>query len=202
MPVWSPDGRLLATIAPGSVLTGERAVVKVWEVAFPTSTHPLHVRIDSLSFSLDGKRLAVDGRIWEVAEDHDRPLLSPSLHKTESNWAAFDAAGRLWAANSLQAPFKLRQLIPREQPISLTDPSDRVYRLGISPDGKTLVAAAGNALRPKKFWNPNEWNIRIGTWRRGNNGRPGTRKPANPFQRSPSVPTASKRLSAPLMGIF
>ena len=108
MPVWSPDGRLLATIAPGSVLTGERAVVKVWEVAFPTPTYLLHAPIDSLSFSLDGKRLAVHGRIWEVAEDHDRPASVALVAQDGKQLGRIrrrrPALGRQLASGAFQAP--------------------------------------------------------------------------------------------------
>jgi WD40 repeat protein len=154
-PVWSGDGRFLATIARGTVhhpdghsaSTHDRAVVKVWEVADPAPTYVLRSQIDALSFSPDGKRLAANGTIWDVARNHDRLLLRSSAQKTPGNWTGFDGAGRLWAATLIQPgsqlPFKLWQWTPQERAVPLSPGVSRVDRLAISPDGKTLVMAVG-----------------------------------------------------------
>ena len=85
VPIWSPDGRHLATIGratipwtSGSSVSGDDANVKVWEVAAPIPTYRQDKAIASISSPADSRRLAVGDQLWEVvshpAPRHLRPL--------------------------------------------------------------------------------------------------------------------------------
>jgi serine/threonine protein kinase/WD40 repeat protein len=148
-PVWSGQGRLLATIAPGEVKVpwgsaglnnGVNGIVKVWEIAPPTPTYMLPTAVDTLSLSPDGKHLAAglsasrDGTpltgkavVWDVIQDHARTLLRPSEQKIDGHLALFAGAGQLWVADlnnpyvwgQKERPLELRQLAPEVRDLLL-----------------------------------------------------------------------------------
>ena len=68
----TPNGRFLVTIASGLMghaFSPKEAVIKVWEVADPTPTYRQNGPVVALSWSGDGRRLAVDDSLWSVRGD-------------------------------------------------------------------------------------------------------------------------------------
>ncbi|MBV9124096.1 MAG: protein kinase, partial [Planctomycetes bacterium] len=175
-PLWSGDGRFLATIALGTVhypdghsVTYDRAVVKGWEVADPTPAYGLRSSIDSLSLSPEGKRLAANGTILDVAQNQGRLLPRSSAQKTQGNWAAFDGTGRLWAASLFPPgpplPFRLWQWNPEEHAVPLSPLVDRAEGLAVSPDGKTVVLTAIQQAGGMLRWQFQIWDVTTGKQR-------------------------------------
>jgi WD40 repeat protein len=104
IPIWSPDGRHLATIAPGTIpdaggfAGSPEALVKIWEVADPTPAYRQNRPIASISSSTDGRRLAVDDQLWEFDSDPGPPGLKPLPLPVKVELVAFTGSGALYAA--------------------------------------------------------------------------------------------------------
>jgi WD40 repeat protein len=101
-PVWSDDGRLLATIGSGRVtrpdgspFTEGRNVVRVWEATSPLPRYELGEPVESLSFDAAGTRLAANSTVLDVAEPaaHFRPPLKPPA---ADSLMVFRGGGALW----------------------------------------------------------------------------------------------------------
>ncbi len=160
MPLWCPDGRLLATrgagqaqVTVGGITTwisaGLDTVINVWEVTRSTPTYVLSAAIESLSLRSDGKELAVNGTLWEVGLDLDRPRLQRLARPMPGGQALFDGRDQLWAIAFQQGPpdspervLRLRPLNPPGPELSLPNPGfRRRHPFAFSPDGKLLVRA-------------------------------------------------------------
>jgi WD40 repeat protein len=147
IPIWSADGRHLATIAPGSFqgvqqvqtfpdgskmttgIGGPEALVKIWEVADPTPTYRQDRPIQAISTSPDGRRLAVDDQLWEVVSAsgmspaHLRPLPRP----VPADLITYTGSGVLYAMRLHKAdrfkdfdqPTPLWQLEPQHRELGL-----------------------------------------------------------------------------------
>jgi WD40 repeat protein len=167
-PVWSSDGRLLATetvIAPTNVESDlrrrERSIrlggsVKIWEIVHPTPTYVLPKAVRSIAFSPDGKHLVSDIASWDVLTKFDRPQLHQSAQQFPGYVKVFGIAGQSWAADYLYTKhptIKLWQLAPERREALLENPgyADLKLDLGewfagptglaVSPDGRFLVMA-------------------------------------------------------------
>jgi WD40 repeat protein len=133
-PVWSADGRLLATIAPGEITRpdgsqygGDRTFVRVWEVSYPTPVVELGKPVRSISLSPIGARFAANNAVWETRFDQLHSAIRPSEKQPAGVVSAFDAKGRLWTAIlSVEPwedkPFVLHQLVPGERTLVLQKP--------------------------------------------------------------------------------
>jgi WD40 repeat protein/tRNA A-37 threonylcarbamoyl transferase component Bud32 len=133
-PVWSDDGRLLATIAPGKVARpdgsqygNDRTFVRVWEVAYPTPTHFLNKPIETMSFHPQGTELAVNDMTLQVDWRPPQPLLLPSSYKRRGDQTFFANDGSQWVADmphtsSEAKPFRLLQITPTVKEFILQKP--------------------------------------------------------------------------------
>jgi WD40 repeat protein len=162
LPVWSRDGRWLATI--GREESHNNSVVKLWEITPGPASYQLALPVDSLSLSADGQRLAANNTIWEVERQPGRTLLKPSPLQTEGRFAVFTRQGGLWAVDARQAPHqmwssrgrlakpgepvRIRQLAPETKELTVPNPH-RVNCLGLSPDGRLLLLCCEDAQAKK-----------------------------------------------------
>jgi WD40 repeat protein len=162
MPVWSPDGRHLVTIARGWILDVDghglgspEALVQLWEVADPTPTYWHDRPIQRISSAPDGRRLAVEDQLWEVVTDtrpvHLRPLPLP----VPADLVAFAGSGELYAARlrkpelakQFEQPAPLWQLEPGRRELSLPTferldgipYSNQGQLAAFSPDGRMVA---------------------------------------------------------------
>ncbi len=136
IPIWSPDGRHLATISRATLpwtsedwVSGGEAVVKVWDAAAPIPTYRQNSPITAISSPPDGRRLAVDDQLWEVVSrpepDHLQPLPRPV--PSPLDLIAFASSGAIYAARlhktdihkEFEQPIPLWQLEPRRRELSL-----------------------------------------------------------------------------------
>jgi WD40 repeat protein/tRNA A-37 threonylcarbamoyl transferase component Bud32 len=95
VPVWSPDGRSLLTIARGD---SPGTVVNVWEVVDPTPTYRQQRPIESICWSSDDHRLAVNDFLWEVTPDVRPARLQPLPRTVPADLVSFTRSGALYAA--------------------------------------------------------------------------------------------------------
>lgn len=110
-PVWSPDGRNLVTLTQGIVpsfdghsgIGGGTALVEVWDVADPTPSALLDQPVTSISSSPDGRRLAVNDGLWDLAPTARATTLRRRPPQNQAEQLAFTAAGVLYAVR-LQKP--------------------------------------------------------------------------------------------------
>jgi serine/threonine protein kinase/WD40 repeat protein len=123
VPIWSPDGRHLATICKGTFADarghgsrgGDTALVRIWAVADPTPTFRQDRPIQAISSSADGRRLAVDDQLWAVRSGPGPDGLRLLQRPLPADLVAFSGAGALYAARLRKADL-LKQF---EQPASL-----------------------------------------------------------------------------------
>jgi WD40 repeat protein len=160
-PVFSPDGRHLATIRLG--LSGDlvelRYSVGLWDARTGKEVRTLpgsHRSLFALAFSPDGKRLAAAGgeflhsrelRVWEV--DTGRQSASAVLPGRAAMSLAFSPDGKRLATGNVDAT------------VSVWDPSGRevlvlrghgygVLGVAFTPDGRDLLSASGD--RTLRLW--------------------------------------------------
>jgi WD40 repeat protein len=134
-PVWSPDGRYLATFAAGVIqgldgqcsIGGPDTLVKIWEVADLIPSYRQDRPIQAISSPADGRRLAVDDRLWEVRSGAGRDGLKPMPCPVPADLIAFSGAGTLHAARlrkadlikQIEEPTPFWQLEPRRRDLAL-----------------------------------------------------------------------------------
>jgi WD40 repeat protein len=145
-PVWSPDGRWLATMAPQ--VSGGRAGIRVWEVAPPVPTYFLKAPVETLTFHPRGKELAINDMVWQTRGGPPQVHLRP-VQKYKGLIPMYDGAGRLWTGDfqtplAEKQPFKLTLRSPEQREVLLTlpelphsrifmDPLPQAYRLIVQP---------------------------------------------------------------------
>jgi WD40 repeat protein len=161
-PVWSGDGRMLATIGPGRAFPGDRAVVRVWEVHHPPAAHDLPGPVGALAFDPAGRRLAVNDTVLDVRPD-PLPRLVTTEHRLTGGRTLFTGAGQLSMADYPRAiddpkEFRLVYFAPHQEEIRLRkpvltpgQPGDAIVKDGVpvllpipsgvalSADGRRLV---------------------------------------------------------------
>ncbi len=156
-PTWSPDGRLLATIAHGDAKQfdgGDRTFVRVWEVMYPPQTFKFIEPISSLRFDPDGTRLAVNETVWQLVASPVQPVLRSLPQESPGLVAMFDGEGQLWTADVPSEPFKpkplkLKQIAPEPREIVLEMPeipAPDPARFGLTERDKPLEMRV--TLRP------------------------------------------------------
>jgi WD40 repeat protein len=158
-PIWSPNGRFLATAGRGMVnfTTEQRngmtwtqsagptdtAIVRIWEVAAPTPAYVLPAAIGALAFSADGRQLAANGTLWDVVREQGYSRLRESTRKTPGHFVAFGADRQVWAADfhRLEVTLKVWQLTPKTREIRGLPASEYVQKrcLAVSPAGDLLA---------------------------------------------------------------
>jgi serine/threonine protein kinase/WD40 repeat protein len=114
-PVWSGDGRWLATIAPGKLRRADgeeygddRTFVNVWEVFYPAAAANLGVPVDALAFRPDGKELVANNRLVKIEASPVQPTLLPSPYRVQDPPALLQAGERLWTLDFPGSPTELR----------------------------------------------------------------------------------------------
>jgi WD40 repeat protein len=148
-PVWSADGRSLATLGPGWIpesdgrgrWRGDRSHVRVWQVASGARTYLLPDAVRSLLFSPDGERMAANDHVWDVVRETDSCRLRAAPLQPEGAVVALGPGKRVWSmqqSNLLFEPIVLRQLAPENREISLVSPG-QIKATAFSPDGRRLV---------------------------------------------------------------
>src|SRR5262249_24924506 len=103
-PIWSHDGRLVVTTGPGMVKTGPGmavgtdglAILKGWEVVYPTPTYAARRHVTSLTFSPDGKQLTVNGSVWDMTKLQGQTFLRPAPQQADTDYLLYTANGQIW----------------------------------------------------------------------------------------------------------
>ena len=162
VPIWSPDGRHLATFAfgmawdaKGNGRGGSKALVRTWEIADPIPTYRQDRRIQAISSPPDGRRLAVDDQLWEVDSRLGPPHLKPLPRPVPADLVAFSGSGALYAARlrkpdltqQFEQPAPLWQLEPRRRELALPTferlegiPCTNQGQIAaLSPDGRLMA---------------------------------------------------------------
>ncbi len=136
-PVWSGDGRFLATIAAGKITRpngttygDERTFVRVWEITYPAPLGVVGTPVDFISMDPDGMQLAANGTIWRIENRLGRASLCPSAEKPTRVAAAFTPRGASWAVDcptswsevEEKKPFKFFQDGPQRREVTVKAP--------------------------------------------------------------------------------
>jgi WD40 repeat protein len=151
-PIWSADGRHVLTTEAGPNSSG--GLTRVWEVAHPNPTYVVGRYVHSLRFAPDGRRLAVNGDLWDVRAVGGRTYLSRSLPPASGDLAAFSPRGawvlRFPPNEAAEGPIKLVRpdRAPPEE-FALPRPPAEEW----AKDAKGLAAGVGLAgLSPSGRW--------------------------------------------------
>jgi WD40 repeat protein/tRNA A-37 threonylcarbamoyl transferase component Bud32 len=171
-PIWSPDGRHLATVRAGVVslsngrgsVADRNAVVQVWDVVGPTSTYQHGRPIATISSSRDGRRLAVNECLWESGTVGGAEYLKPLPCPVAADWIAFARNG---AFNAVELPktdsaghfeplMRMHQLEPLRRDMTLANSeaaegityAHKGKLVEFSPDGR-LAAILGERMATK-----------------------------------------------------
>jgi WD40 repeat protein/tRNA A-37 threonylcarbamoyl transferase component Bud32 len=127
-PVWSGDGRWLATIGPGKLRRADgeeygqdRTFVRVWEVIYPVPATALAGPVETLAFVRDGKQLLANNRLLKVDSELPQPSLLISPGRAEAT-ALLQTRDKLWALDFPGSPTEDRPL----KLIRLTPPGNEV----------------------------------------------------------------------------
>jgi WD40 repeat protein/tRNA A-37 threonylcarbamoyl transferase component Bud32 len=134
-PVWSGDGRLLATIAPGKIrgtdgkeYGEDRTFVRVWEVIYPVPAANLGYPVETLEFR-EGDELIANNRTLKIEPSPAQPTLVPSPYRLEDAGMLVQAKKQLWAVDSRRGfdkndvPLKLIPLAPPGEELILAMPT-------------------------------------------------------------------------------
>jgi WD40 repeat protein len=154
---YRPDGKLLATVGHREVL-----LLDATNGARLGKLSGLPDRVSALTFSRDGRRLAVaDGAPGERGEVRlylasaagsftDAPERVVPAHKDIIHALAFSPDGKLLATCSYDRLIKLWDVASGELVQTLKDHSDAVYGVAFNSDGQLLASAAAD--RAVKVW--------------------------------------------------
>ncbi len=157
VPFWSPDGRHLVTISPTAEVDAV-SMVKVWEVANPTATYQLDRPVKAVSTSPDGRRLAVDDRLWDVVAGPWPYRLHPRPLPVSADYVSFTGSGALFAArlrksdpfHQFAQPTSFWQLEPERRDLALAT-FERVSGLSYASDGR-IAAISPDARLAAMLW--------------------------------------------------
>ncbi len=151
---YHPSGQTLAAGGRGTVyffdaLTGD----------LQGKLEGLHPRVTALSFTRDGKHLAVASsamgeshqvRLYEMNEGIATSGVVVNTHADIIQDLAFSPDGRILASCGYDRLIKLWDVAAKKELRVLKDHSDSVYGIAFSPDGKLLASAAAD--RAVKVW--------------------------------------------------
>ena len=137
-PVFSPDGRKMATLEKGNVVALRD--VKTWQPTHQLAGHQSEVY--TVAFSPDGKLLASgsdDGltKIWDVATGRELRTLAP--HRASVRALAFSPDNSLLATGSNDTTIRLWDVATGSPLRTLSGYGAYVRSVVFSPDGKRLV---------------------------------------------------------------
>jgi len=132
------------------------------------------VPISAVAFSPDGKTLAVGGYqevlLWDLAAGELARRLGVGVLGGQVGAVAFDPEGKLLAVGegtpNVSGVVKVFDVEKGEVTASFEEPTDVVYSVAFSPDGKLLVASG--AYEPVHVWNVAE--KKLATTLEGNRG--------------------------------
>ena len=83
--------------------------MKIWQVADPTPSYRQDDPIAAISWSSDGRRLAVNDQLWEMTGSPGRSHLKPMPSPVPADVFTFTASGSMYAAQE-NSPELSRQL--------------------------------------------------------------------------------------------
>jgi hypothetical protein len=155
---YHPGGQILASGGRGTVYFFDTATGDLLG-----KLDGLHPRVTALTFSRDGKQLAVassamgeshEVRLYEINQGVGTPL-SPNgvianTHADVILDLAFNPDGKILASCGYDRLIKLWDVAAKKELQALKDHSDSVYGIAFSPDGKLLASAAAD--RAVKVW--------------------------------------------------
>lgn len=154
LPVFSPDGRFLATATTTmDNTTGPSYPIQVWDLDHarePVTADDQIIRVNDLAFSPDGRQVVIrngDG-VWSVDAAGGRdPVL---LHVYDDKYAgcAFSPDDRYTACLAYDG-IVIEDLMGQKEPVKLLDERG-LTRLAFSPDGRRL--AVGNSDGSVRVW--------------------------------------------------
>jgi WD40 repeat protein len=152
-PIWSSDGRYLATFAPGRFNRPDGSVaggmaLNVHEVVPGAATGSAGGPVHALAFSADGEKLAACGTVWKVARYGGRLSLHPLVSSAVTHEKHFAGGSRLWAYRSkFREPGTISEVFPQKREFLLSWVEHRSGSLNMptsfaaSPDGKRFLMA-------------------------------------------------------------
>jgi eukaryotic-like serine/threonine-protein kinase len=153
---FSPDSRLLAVAD-----TGSEGLVHVHETSTGRRTLTLqahNLRVASIAFSRDSKRLATAGldktvKLWDLATGQE--ILTLRGHSDLVSHVVFDPTGRRLASASEDGTVKIWDATPVDEYAefgtrALRGHTGVVYDLAFSPDGQYL--ASGSVDKTVRLW--------------------------------------------------
>jgi WD40 repeat protein len=165
--VWSPDGKLLASLAVDGT-------VRLWDSATTEQVATFEgfalVGISNIAFSPDGKVLAIPQRnwvvLWDIATGKEKSRLEGDLDRVTR--VAFSPDGKTLATTSLDKAICLWDLATGKQRLGFQGHTYEALSVAFSPDGKTLASVG--ALE----WWVTLWNTQTGERRAtlGSKGEP------------------------------
>jgi eukaryotic-like serine/threonine-protein kinase len=157
-PVWSPDGRYLATIGEGrfttpdgeATVSGDSAATRVYEVTTPAPAARAAAAVEALTFDPDGRHLVTNEAVWTIASGTDRRTLLPVALPPAAGSRSADH-GRAWvvrdnARATADQPLTIRQLFPEALEIELRPPTESAT-VQRPPDQPPISAPADKVKR-------------------------------------------------------
>lgn len=156
--VWRSDGRILATIGR-SQETGNQ-IMKLWEISAGPAGYLVGGKVESLSISPDGQKVAANNSVWQLVPGQSRTLLRPTAFKIKTGMGFVGADDRVFAIESRLdfgwqsplakpgQPLKVRQYSPVDKELTLPNPHG-IYRAAFSPDGRLLFLLSATVEEPE-----------------------------------------------------
>jgi WD40 repeat protein len=133
-PVWSRDGRLLATLAPGQIARedgssfgGPRTYVNIWEVSNPQPIHDLHRPVETVALGQGDRQLVVGDEVIQITGKPEQPVFRPIRPAAKEIQLAMVGGGQVWGVafptiSSWSRPYRMVPLAPAGAEIELTKP--------------------------------------------------------------------------------
>jgi WD40 repeat protein len=160
-PVWSPDGRFMATVGPAQWFRADERssilgpTVRVWEVRTPVPTYTLPSEVRGLTFSTDGKAVATSEMVSRIAlPEAGVRLERPTFKPRSGQFSAYHSSGgRLWALpggvpfGKRMESFIFEQLYPTAAEYTFTRPVEPLVLKQQVPEEKTTRI-------PPENWSP------------------------------------------------